>query len=475
MENQQKMPLYQALVEHINKKPISFHVPGHKYGMIAKDYYKEILKLDATELSGLDDLHSPVGAILEAEQLLQDLYQTKNSFFLVNGSTVGNLAMIMAACHENDFVLVQRNCHKSILNGLRLAKVQPIFLEPEINDEWKVAAGVPMETIREAIDLYPSARALILTHPNYYGMAYDLESIINYAHIHNIPVLVDEAHGPHFIIGSPFPPSAVQVGADIVVQSAHKTLPAMTMGSFLHMNSHRVDVNKVKDYLQLFQSSSPSYPIMASLDAARNFLAAYKQDDASYLIKEINRFKERLSDIQGIKVLSYPNHLGDPLKVTIQSISHLSGFELQSKLEEQGIFTEMADSYNVLMILPLLKENQIFPLEETAERIQQVLKGITDNERKVEPPIFEQKISGLAIPYGKMEDLEEKRLPLLEAVGQVSAETIIPYPPGIPLLLKGERIGKEQISNLKKLVEHGARFQGGSLLENGQIKVYVTS
>ncbi|OIK16750.1 arginine decarboxylase [Bacillus sp. MUM 116] len=472
MENQQKMPLYQALVEHINKKPISFHVPGHKYGMIAKDYYKEILKLDATELSGLDDLHSPVGAILKAEQLLQDLYQTKNSFFLVNGSTVGNLAMIMAACHENDFVLVQRNCHKSILNGLRLAKVQPIFLEPEINDEWKVAAGVPIETIREAIDLYPSASALILTHPNYYGMAYDLESIINYAHIHNIPVLVDEAHGPHFIIGSPFPPSAVQVGADIVVQSAHKTLPAMTMGSFLHMNSHRVDVNKVKDYLQLFQSSSPSYPIMASLDAARNFLAAYKEEDASYLIKEINRFKERLSAIQGIKVLSYPNHLGDPLKVTIQSISHLSGFELQSKLEEQGIFTELADSYNVLMILPLLKENQIYPLEETLERIQQVLKGITNNEGKVEPPIFEQKISGLAIPYEKMEDLEEKKLPLLEAVGQVSAETIIPYPPGIPLLLKGERIGKEQISNLKKLVEHGARFQGGSLLENGQIKVY---
>ncbi|MDR7002313.1 aminotransferase class I/II-fold pyridoxal phosphate-dependent enzyme [Neobacillus niacini] len=475
MKNQQKMPLYQALVDHINKNPISFHVPGHKYGMIAKDYFEQILKLDVTELSGLDDLHSPEGAILEAELLLQDLYQTRSSFFLINGSTVGNLAMIMATCRENDFVLVQRNCHKSVVNGLRLAKVKPIFIEPEIDDEWKVATGVHLETIKDAIDLYPNASALILTYPNYYGMAYDLKNIIDYAHIHNIPVLVDEAHGPHFIIGSPFPPSAVQLGADIVVQSAHKTLPAMTMGSYLHINSNRIQIDRVKDYLQLFQSSSPSYPIMASLDIARHYLSAYQQKDVLHLLKEINRFKDSLKQISGIKVLTYPNHLGDPLKITIQSTSHLSGFDLQSKFEEQGIFTELADPYNVLLILPLLKENQIYPLEETAGRIQKVLKGITDNEIIVETLKIEQKISGLAIPYSDMEDLEGRIVPLTEAIGQVSAETIIPYPPGIPLLLKGERITEGQIRNLKRLMESGARFQGGSFLENGLISVYVAS
>lgn len=475
MKNQQKMPLYQALVDHINKNPISFHVPGHKYGMIAKDYFEQILKLDVTELSGLDDLHSPEGAILEAELLLQDLYQTRSSFFLINGSTVGNLAMIMATCRENDFVLVQRNCHKSVVNGLRLAKVKPIFIEPEIDDEWKVATGVHLETIKDAIDLYPNASALILTYPNYYGMAYDLKNIIDYAHIHNIPVLVDEAHGPHFIIGSPFPPSAVQLGADIVVQSAHKTLPAMTMGSYLHINSNRIQIDRVKDYLQLFQSSSPSYPIMASLDIARHYLSAYQQKDVLHLLKEINRFKDSLKQISGIKVLTYPNHLGDPLKITIQSTSHLSGFDLQSKFEEQGIFTELADPYNVLLILPLLKENQIYPLEETAGRIQKVLKGITDNEIIVETLKIEQKISGLAIPYSEMEDLEGRIVPLTEAIGQVSAETIIPYPPGIPLLLKGERITEGQIRNLKRLMESGARFQGGSFLENGLISVYVAS
>ncbi|MDQ6595366.1 aminotransferase class I/II-fold pyridoxal phosphate-dependent enzyme [Bacillus salipaludis] len=475
MKNQQKIPLYQALVEHINKSPISFHVPGHKYGTIAKDYFEQILKLDATELSGLDDLHSPEGAILEAEQLLQDLYQTRSSFFLINGSTVGNLAMVMAACSENDCVLVQRNCHKSVVNGLQLAKVNPIFLEPEIDNEWKVASGVHLQTVKEAIDLYPNARALILTYPNYYGMAYDLESIINYAHIHNIPVLVDEAHGPHFIVGSPFPPSAVQLGADIVVQSAHKTLPAMTMGSYLHVNGNRIEMDRVKDYLQILQSSSPSYPIMASLDIARHYLSSYQQEDVLYLLKERNRFKELLKKISGIKVLTYPNHLGDPLKITIQSTSHLSGFDLQSKLEEQGIFTELADPYNVLMILPLLKENQIYTFEETAGRIQKVLEGITDNEINIETKKIEKKISGLAIPYRKMEDLKERKIPLLDSVDQVSAETIIPYPPGIPLLLKGERITDGQIQNLVKLIESGARFQGGSFLQNGLISVYRTS
>ncbi|WHY92018.1 aminotransferase class I/II-fold pyridoxal phosphate-dependent enzyme [Neobacillus cucumis] len=475
MKNQQKIPLYQALVEHINKSPISFHVPGHKYGTIAKDYFEQILKLDATELSGLDDLHSPEGAILEAEQLLQDLYQTRSSFFLINGSTVGNLAMIMAACREDDLVLVQRNCHKSVVNGLRLAKVNPIFLEPEIDNEWKVASGVHLETVKEAIDLYPNASALILTYPNYYGMAYDLESIINYAHIHNIPVLVDEAHGPHFIVGSPFPPSAVQLGADIVVQSAHKTLPAMTMGSYLHVNGNRIQMDRVKDYLQILQSSSPSYPIMASLDIARHYLFSYQQEDVLYFLKERNRFKQLLKEISGIKVLTYPNHLGDPLKITIQSTSHLSGFDLQSILEEQGIFTELADPHNVLLILPLLKENQIYPFEETAGKIQKVLEGIKDNEINIETKTIEQKISGLAIPYRKMEDLRERKIPLLESVDQVSAETIVPYPPGIPLLLKGERITDGQIRNLVRLMESGARFQGGSFLKSGLISVYRTS
>ncbi len=195
-----------------------------------------------------------------------------------------------------------------------------MFLEPEFNREWKVPAGLRIETVKEAMNLYPEAKALILTYPNYYGMGYELQEIIKEAHLYDIPVLVDEAHGPHFILGAPFPPSALQLGADMAVQSAHKTLPAMTMGSFLHVNSSRINHNKVKEYLAMFQSSSPSYPIMASLDLARNYLATYTSIDLSFLLNEIQRFKQELADIPVIKVLEYPNANGDPLKLLFNPV-----------------------------------------------------------------------------------------------------------------------------------------------------------
>jgi arginine/lysine/ornithine decarboxylase len=478
MNNQLKTPLYQALVEHARKKPVSFHVPGHKYGSIFEptaNIFQQILQIDVTELTGLDDLHSPEGVIDEAETLLAELHQVMKSFFLVNGSTVGNLAMIMAACTEGTHVLVQRNCHKSVMNALTLAKVNPIFLEPEFNRDWKVATGVSLETVKEAIHLYPKAKAIILTYPNYYGMVYDLQSVINEAHMHNIPVLVDEAHGPHFIIGEPFPPSAIQMGADIVVQSAHKTLPAMTMGSFLHFNSQLINVERLKDYLHMFQTSSPSYPIMASLDLARNYLATYERADVQFLIREIDQFKMELAEIPSVRVLEYPNKIGDPLKVTIQSACSLSGFELQKEFEELGLFTEMADPHNVLLILPLLKEKQDYLLEESAARIKRVLKGLSFQKVIEEFQVDNRKISELAIAYKEMSNYEEKDIPISKAVGHVCAEAIIPYPPGIPLLLRGERISNEKIKYLEKLIDNQAKIQGGFLLEEGFIKVFWTS
>lgn len=474
--NQSKCPLYDALLEHIQKDPLSFHVPGHKFGQVfppaAETYFRQLLKLDATELSDLDDLHAPEGPILEAETLLTTLYRVKKSFFLVNGSTSGNLTMILSACEEGQIVLVQRNCHKSILNALKLAKVQPVFLEPEFDTEWKVAKGVRLGTIREAIGLYPEAAALILTYPNYYGIAYDLKSMIDFAHQFDIPILVDEAHGPHFIIGEPFPPSAVQLGADIVVQSAHKTLPAMTMGAYLHFNSSLIDLKKVIEYLQVFQSSSPSYPIMASLDLARGYLATYNSRNLAYLIEEIKKFKYGLTEIPGIKVLEYSCQ-GDPLKVTIQSTCGMSGFALQKRLETEGVFAELADSSNVLLVLPLLKEDQFNPFYTALEKLKAALKNISNKPVKEFKPVYHHKISRLAVPYSEMHKLAVENVPVAEAVGRIAAEMVIPYPPGIPLLLQGEQITGDQLESLNKLMEDGAKFQGGSLLKKGRLAVYV--
>ena len=223
--------------------------------------------------------------------------------------------------------------------------------------------------------MYPEAKAIILTYPNYYGFAEDLSTIIELAHIKRIPVLVDEAHGAHLSVGAPFPKSAIRLGADVVVHSAHKTLPAMTMGSYLHVNSSLLGTERIQFYLQMLQSSSPSYPIMGSLDLARAYLATFTDEDRNGLVKAITEFKFQLSRISEIAVLEPPvGVFVDPLKVSIKSKCGLSGYELQVLLEEVGIYTELADPQNVLFVLPLLKKEHAYPFLKTVDKIEVAIK-----------------------------------------------------------------------------------------------------
>lgn len=458
--NQNQIPLYEALIQFKDKKPLSLHVPGHKNGLNfpeqAQSGFSDVLSIDVTELTGLDDLHSPFECIDEAQQLLADVYRVKKSYFLINGSTVGNLAMILSCCEEHDIVLVQRNCHKSIINGLKLAGVNPVFLEPWIDELYGVPVGVQHEVIKRAIERYPEAKALILTHPNYYGMGLDLKESILCAHAHKIPVLVDEAHGAHFCIGQPFPKSALEYGADIVVHSAHKTLPAMTMGSYLHINSNLVNEEKVSSYLSMLQSSSPSYPIMASLDVARFALANMKEKGCHEIVGFVRRFREELQRIPQIAVLQYP--LQDELKVTVQTRCELSGYELQSIFEKIGMYAEMADPYNVLFILPLQVNKQYI---KAIEVIRLALRNYTVTDKR--PSIrytYKGGFSSLPFTYKQLEKYKKKVVSLQEAAGMIAADMVIPYPPGIPLLMYGEEITPEHIEQISYLEETGARFQG---------------
>ncbi|WP_348981319.1 aminotransferase class I/II-fold pyridoxal phosphate-dependent enzyme [Bacillus sp. DNRA2] len=479
MNLQSKTPLYDKLISHNHSNPISFHVPGHKNGAIFHEKgvstYSNLLKLDVTELSGLDDLHSPEGVILEAKQLLASLYQVERSYFLVNGSTVGNLVMILAAVNEGDIVLVQRNCHKSILNGLQLSGAKPVFISPEFNENWHVAAGPTVASIRLALELYPDAKALIVTYPNYYGMVYNLGDMIELAHRNNIPILVDEAHGAHFIAGEPFPASAVSLGADMVVQSAHKTLPALTMSSFLHYNSQLISQKKVEKYLHILQSSSPSYPLMASLDLARSYLGTLTLRDRQYLNEQIQRFREGLGQLPGIRVLTYENDAGDLLKITIQSTVGLSGFALQEIFEQAGMFAELADPINLLLIVPLLKDGMEFPFAEVlnmlnrllAEQEQQVV-----NVTEEYPAFYKKEISLLELSFAEMDKRECTQICFDQAIGKICAEMIIPYPPGVPLLFPGEMITEGDMAQILWHINKGTRFQGGELLKKGYIMVF---
>lgn len=477
-------PLYTKLLQFQKEKNISFHVPGHKNGMLIGLSEKEkaeinnLWKYDVTELSGLDDLHAPNGVIEKSEKLLAELYGVQKSYFLVNGSTVGNLAMILATLNEGDKVLVQRNSHKSIMNGISLAKAKPVLLRATYEENWKVEASVALETVKEAVAMHPEAKVLILTSPNYYGMVGDLKAIITFANNMGMIVLVDEAHGAHFIGSDSFPPSAVELGADIVVQSAHKTLPALTMGSFLHILSHKVEQHRIEHYLHILQSSSPSYPIMASLDLARRYLGTFQKSDSDYLIDTINTFKKQLENIPQIKVLTYSNMQGDPLKMTIQSECGQTGFKLQEILESVGIYTELADYHNVLLVLPLLKKDSFYPYEEAIRRMRTALSGYSKSTSaymedtglaiNMLPNIVELKLNKEEQPlYKKM------KWKIDGAVGKICAEAVIPYPPGIPLLIPGEEISIHHINQLKQLIKNGAKFQGDSSIYKDEITVFT--
>lgn len=468
----QRRPLVEALKNFKEQRPVSFHVPGHKHGELSglPNEFRSALQFDQTELSGLDDLHYPEGVIQEAQELLAETYGAGRSFFLVNGSTSGNLAMIHAVCKEGDRVLVQRNSHKSIFHALELAKLRPVYLAPEWGAASQSAEGVSLETIREAVRQYPDSKALILTYPNYYGMAgSEIEDIIYYCHQADITVMVDEAHGAHLLAGAPFPRSALAYGADVVVQSAHKTLPAMTMGSFLHIQGQRIDSERVSKYLRMFQTSSPSYLIMASLDDARAYVQTYSGPDMQYFEEKRRFFIDSLETISGLEVVA----AHDPLKIMLR-VKGYNGYRVQKKMEEVGIFSEMADSRQVLLVLPLLKRGHTYPFAEIRSRIREAVQKLRKEQMDTNLLLTPQEMAAVSEPeisYEAMDLADSEWISYTQAIGRYSAAMVTPYPPGVPLILPGEVWTKIKLEQLMDHLAAGAVIQGEHNLADKQLSV----
>ncbi|MDG5473852.1 aminotransferase class I/II-fold pyridoxal phosphate-dependent enzyme [Jeotgalibacillus sp. ET6] len=468
--NQKKMPLIEALHRFKKKKPVSFHVPGHKNGRIDPgDLFSAAGRFDATELSTLDDLHAPDGVIKEAMELLRSHYRSMSSYFLVNGSTVGNLTMLLAACEAEDTVFIASNSHKSILHACSLSKVKPVFLEPEVDSVTLTPKGISQEVLSEALQRHPEAKALVMTYPSYYGHTSDLEGLISLAKKKQLMVLVDEAHGAHFTAGSPFPSSSLAAGADMVVHSAHKTLPALTMGSFLHIGTNRIDRLKVERALGMLQSSSPSYLIMASLDGARSYLAGYGPRDLDHFSNERKNFISSLQKLPYITVIE-PD---DPLKLILRA-SGMTGYELQQILEEQGIFPELADPLQVLLILPLLKEGMFY--SEEFDRTIEALKGALDQQAdSLLPPSMitspENRVKELAMSVAEAELAPFEWIPFHASCGRIAAASIIPYPPGVPFVIAGEKLTEKKIDQLINWSSTDMRFQGEQRVKEKEMKV----
>ncbi len=477
--NAARAPLYEAIAVHERAGTASFHVPGHKSGggidREAYEYFHSIATIDYTEITGLDDLHQPEGVIQEAQRLAADCFGAEQTFFLVGGSTVGNLAMITAVCDPGDLLLVQRNVHKSVINGLVLAGARAVFLAPQWDG---IATGVRAEDVELALARYPEAKALLITNPNYYGMGIHLEPIAELLHQQSKPLLVDEAHGAHFGFHPDLPSSALSCGADAVVQSTHKMLSAMTMGAMLHIQGSLIDRQAVKKQLSMLQSSSPSYPILASLDLARRQMHTNGATLIQKGLDVIHAISARLKELPCFHHVKQRTYSADPFKIVLYDKSGtLTGPELREQLELRGCFAEMADPKHVLLLF------SPYSTYEDANRLYEALKdicacfGLNAKPHALTSPVAPKWISFTDI--SSPVDFAEQRssrgnirtVSLQEAVGHRSADMIIPYPPGIPLLYPGEVLTDETARYLEELFSQGIKFQGAASARLHQLHI----
>ncbi len=473
--HKQRMPLYEKLLAHQARHTASFHVPGHKYGGALEheaEALHAMMAFDFTELTGLDDLHQPQGVIREAEQLAAECFGADRTFFLVQGSTLGNLAMIMSVCGEGDLVLVDRFCHKSVLNALMLAGARAVFLPPLWDPQSGYAAGVEPDALRHAVETYPEAKAVFVTRPNYFGRAWDLNDVIRIAHEADIPVLVDEAHGAHFGFHPDVPESALKLGADAVVQSTHKMLSAMTMGAMLHIQGERISAERVADTLRMLQTSSPSYPIMASLDLARRLMHTDGEMWIAKGLEAVNSFNEAMQDMPSFECSSHASSARehsitqDPFKIAVRDrTGTLDGYALQAELERNGCMIEMADPNRVLLVFsPFSSKAESLKLAQIFRRIQ--TQYMLDKKELLPPfaniytlPSLPSSPEPVRFTRGLSTESSEF-VRLADAAGRYSAEMIVPYPPGIPFAYPGEQLSQPLVEALQTMASLGARFQG---------------
>lgn len=477
-----RMPLYERLVEHRRRNTASFHVPGHKNGAGMPEGLadiKALMALDFTELTGLDDLNQPEGVIREAEQLASECYGVDRTFFLVQGSTLGNLACILGLCDPGDIILVDRFIHKSVLSGLMLAQGRAVFLSPVQDPLTGYASGIDEGSLAEAVRMYPQAKAVFVTRPNYFGQAADLTNIIRIAHEAGIPVIIDEAHGAHFGFHEETPRSAICYGADAVVQSTHKMLSALTMGAMLHLQGDRINRQRVERALRMLQTSSPSYPIMASLDVARYLMHKEGRAWIEKGLEVVRYFEQAMNDMPWWFLPAKSSTNQDPFKQPVRDATGtLSGFQLQQLLEEHGCMVEMADSHHVLLVFTPFSEMEhgkriveIFRLISTQYRLDKKELNAQVSNISILPllPTSAEPVSFNRQMFDDQNDVLE--VPPGQSAGYYSADMIIPYPPGIPVVFPGERLDPSVVEALQQMASMGARFQGSADSRLGKIRI----
>lgn len=466
--------LYRNLKEYGESDFYPFHMPGHKRNPDSGQM-SELYRIDITEIDGFDNLHKPETVISDAQMRAAQLYRSENTYFLINGSTSGILSAVSAISGGNDKLIIARNCHNAVYHAAFLNHMELHYVYPEINSEYDIACGVTASQIERAIKSVlgeksvlshkaPQIAGVVITSPTYDGICSDVEKIAEMVHSYGLPLIVDQAHGAHFGIHPAFPENAVVQGADLVIHSVHKTLPAPTQTALLHRNGSLVDGEKLRRYLHVYQSSSPSYPLMAGIDEAVYIARKEGGKRLSQLLEYRNSLLQEVGDCKYIRVC--PDTEPGKLVISVKGAS-ITGQQLYHVLREKyHLQMEMASGTYVLAILTMMDT------QDGIKRLSRALKEI-DGElccscgENLPVPCF------CTPPEKDLELWEAFTFPaesveLSEAQERTAAEFVSLYPPGIPLLVPGERVTKEVIHVISQYQEHGYTVQG---MDGQKVKV----
>lgn len=461
-KKQSDTPLFSRIIEHIKKKPIPFHIPGHKQGKGADPEFRRFIGenaflMDLINITPLDNLHNPNLAIKQAQDLAAEAFHADHTFFSVQGTSTAIHAMILSVCSPGDKIIVPRNIHQSVLSAFILADVTPIFIQPEIDKKLSIVHQITTEQVKSAINAHPDSKALFMIHPTYYGVAGRLENFVNIAHKNGIPVLVDEAHGILQSFHEELPISAMDAGADLAATSVHKLGGSLTQSSILNIKNKRINPRHVQIVMNMLTTTSTSYLLMASLDTQRRNLALHGRHLINRTLMLSMQARSQINQIPGLycpddELFSYRSvYEFDRTKLTIH-LEHLniSGYEAESWLRENfQIEVELSDLYNIVCFIT------IGDTEESVNHLILALQNLSatfyqKSSRRSKQMPFPSLPKLIMSPREAFYHQEVTSIPLEQAIDLICAETITIYPPGIPILLPGERISRHHIAYIQE-------------------------
>ena len=466
--DQDRAPVYEALQEFRRNRVVPFDVPGHKRGRgnpeLVSLLGKQCVELDVNSMKPLDNLCHPVSVIKEAEILAADAFGAAHAFLMVGGTTSAVQTMVLTACKRGEKIILPRNVHRSVINALVINGATPIYVNPDTDKRLGIALGMKISQVEKAIEENPDASAILVNNPTYYGICSNLRKIVELAHAHGMMVLVDEAHGTHFYFGENMPVTAMEAGADMSCVSMHKSGGSLTQSSILLIGSN-VSAGYVRQVINLTQTTSASYLLLASLDISRRNLALRGKESFRQVVSIAEYARGELNKIGGYYAYGEELINGDSIydfdktKLTIFTLDlGLAGIEVYDLLrDEYDIQLELGDIGNVLAYISI---------GDLMREIQRLVSALYDIKRlysKDRSGLFDHEYinpSVVMTPQEAFYAAKEEMIPIRETNGRICTEFVMCYPPGIPILAPGERITQEIIDYILYAKQKGCSLTG---------------